>query len=560
MMKYVIFFICFSSCPLPSFPQGHINIPQKGQLFITEIMVDPIPSAGFLPEEEYIEIFNASFDTLSLEGTLIQVGNSRSSLPAYRLPPQQYLLLVGPQITDLFDSTISILALPKWPRLTNAGQHIQLMNIQEEWLDYFTYSEEWYRDSDKKEGGFSIEKIAPYLPSDCPQSWMAHPTERGGSPGNENPISPTLIDRAPPILVNLSLLDSLTLALKFDERINAIDTAQVWLEETQTTWPIAAIEFSNLSDQIFIHFSEGLPTGIPLSLGLSGVMDCSNNSLQDTIVHFAFGKKPSYLDLVISEIMFDPYPNQTTFLEVYNRSNQILELGYLQLVKPESNRQYVLPQRWMPPHQYYVLTKDPYLLKESYPWLESAQIIEVPYAAFLQSGETLQLQTNEMIVDALNYDPNWHHPLLEDSEGVTLERISLEGPSQEPANWHSAAASAGYATPGLPNSHSADIEPGETKDWLVLNQKVIQQGEILLIYYRAPLPGCILTIYVFDMAGRHLATPINQLQVQSNGWVKWTGTDDLGRSLYSGIYILLAQLVHPEGLVQTTKRVVGLRD
>ncbi|MGA1543746.1 MAG: lamin tail domain-containing protein [Saprospiraceae bacterium] len=559
-MKYVIFFICFLSCPVPSLLQGLINIPQKGKLYITEIMVDPVPSAGSLPEEEYIEIFNASSDTLSLQGTLIQVGNSRSSLPIYRLPPHQYLLLVGPQTTALFDPTIPILALSKWPRLTNSGQRIQMMNTQEEWLDYFTYSEDWYRDSDKKEGGFSLEKISPLLPSDCPQSWMAHPTESGGSPGTENPISPTLIDRAPPTLVNLNLPDSLTLVVQFDEKINAIDTAQVWLDETLTTWPIAAIEFSYLPSQIILHFSEGLPSGIPLSLRLSGVSDCSNNTLQDTSIYFAFGKKPAYQDLVISEIMFDPYPNQTTFLEVYNRSDQILELGYLQLVKPESNRQYSLPQKWMPPHQYYVLTKDASLLKEAYPWLESAPIIEVPYATFRLSGETLQLQTSQSIVDALSYDPDWHHPLLEDSEGVSLERISLEGPSQEPANWHSAAASVGYATPGLPNSYSADLEPSESKDWLALNQEVIQQGEILLIFYQSPLPGCILTIYVFDMSGRHLATPINQLQVQYKGWVKWTGTDDLGRSLNSGIYIILAQLVHPEGLVQTAKRVVGLRD
>lgn len=559
-MKYVIFFICFSSLPLLAQSTDSITIPQKGEIVITEIMVDPIPSAGFLPEEEYIEIFNASSDTVSLGGTLLQVGNSATSLPPYRFPPQHYLLLVGPEARPLFDSNMLILPLPKWPRLTNTGQRIQFTNTQEEWLDYLVYADDWYRDAVKKEGGFSLEKIAPLLPADCSQSWMAHPTERGGSPGRANPIAPALIDQQPPTLLSLTVMDSLTAAIQFDEKATAIDSVQVWLAETLTEWPIAAIEFSDNSSQILLHFSEGLPSGIPLILSLKGVTDCSNNAIKDTSVNFAFGKKPIYLDLVISEILFDPYPSSTTFLEIYNRSDQILELGYLQLVKPESNRQYSLPQQWMPPHQYYVLTKDASLLKEFYPWLASNQIIEVPYADFRQSGETLQLQTSHSIVDALSYEPDWHHPLLEDSEGVSLERISIEGPSDESNNWHSAAASAGYATPGLPNSHSVDLEPDQSNDWMILSQDVIQQGEVLLMYYRAPFPGCILTVYVFDIGGRHRATPVNQLQVQSKGWVKWTGTDDLGRSLNPGLYLLLAQMVHPEGVVQTVKRIVGLRE
>lgn len=559
-MKYVIFFICFSSYPFCSLSQNNIKNPHAGQLIITELMVDPIPTAGFLPEEEYIEIFNAFTDTLTLEGTQIQVGNSTATLPAYFLPPQHYLLLVGPQSKDFFEVNIPILTLPKWPRLTNSGQWIQMNNAQGESLDYFTYSDDWYRDPIKKNGGFSLEKITPSLPSDCPQSWKAHLTDRGGSPGAANSIPPSFIDQTGPTLLHLNVLDSLTLVAQFDEEIAAINSAQVELEETQTDWPITAIEFSDPSSRIHFYFSEGLPIGLPLTLQLNGVADCSNNVISDTSVYFAFGKKPEKLDLVISEILFDPYPGQATFLEVYNRSKQILELSFLELVKSESNRQYSLPPKWLFPHQYYVLTKDASLLQNAYPKLEARQIIEVSYAEFRQSGETIALQSDASTIDALRYDPNWHHPLLEDTEGVSLERIALEGPTQESTNWHSAAASAGYATPGLPNSHAVDQEPGETQDWLYLSQKVIHRGEVLLIYYQAPLPGCILTIYAFDINGGLQATPINQLQVQSKGWVKWTGTDDLGRSLHSGIYILLAQLVHPEGLVQTATHVVGLHD
>jgi hypothetical protein len=52
------------------------------------------------------------------------------------------------------------------------------------------------------------------------------------------------------------------------------------------------------------------------------------------------------------------------------------------------------------------------------------------------------------ILDELGYDAKWHFPLLADPEGVSLERIDYNLPTQDPFNWHSAATSSGYGTPG----------------------------------------------------------------------------------------------------------------
>ena len=53
-------------------------------------------------------------------------------------------------------------------------------------------------------------------------------------------------------------------------------------------------------------------------------------------------------------------------------------------------------------------------------------------------------------LDRVQYSAKQHLALLSDLNGVSLERIRPEGPSTA-ANFHSAASTAGYATPGRPN-------------------------------------------------------------------------------------------------------------
>ncbi len=49
--------------------------------------------------------------------------------------------------------------------------------------------------------------------------------------------------------------------------------------------------------------------------------------------------------------------------------------------------------------------------------------------------------------DHFAYREQMHFDLLKDKEGVSLERLSPDGASDDPRNWHSAASAVGYATP-----------------------------------------------------------------------------------------------------------------
>ena len=61
------------------------------------------------------------------------------------------------------------------------------------------------------------------------------------------------------------------------------------------------------------------------------------------------------------------------------------------------------------------------------------------------------------MVDEVKYKDDWHFKLIDDAEGVSLERIDPDGTSQDETNWHSAASTAGYGTPTYKNSQYQTI-------------------------------------------------------------------------------------------------------
>ena len=67
------------------------------------------------------------------------------------------------------------------------------------------------------------------------------------------------------------------------------------------------------------------------------------------------------------------------------------------------------------------------------------------------AGDVIILNGQGALLDEVSYSDKWHFPLIANTEGVSLERISYEAASLQ-GNFHSAATSAGYGTPGYRNS------------------------------------------------------------------------------------------------------------
>ena len=90
-------------------------------------------------------------------------------------------------------------------------------------------------------------------------------------------------------------------------------------------------------------------------------------------------------------------------------------------------------------------------------------------------------------------------------KGVALERIDPEDHHKNANNWHSAASTAGYGTPGYKNSQFKQSH-GITATIEVVPKVFSPDNDgfddIATIQYKTDEPGYVANITIFDAAGR----------------------------------------------------------
>ncbi|HET7001467.1 MAG TPA: hypothetical protein VFI33_09165, partial [Puia sp.] len=176
-------------------------------------------------------------------------------------------------------------------------------------------------------------------------------------------------------------------------------------------------------------------------------------------------------------------------------------------------------------------------------------------------GKVVLLNESADIIDELDYDHHWHSPLLSSENGVALERIRTNLPTDLPSNWTSATAVTGYGTPGYQNAeYSMDTA---VTDFIALEPKVFSPDmdgyqDFLFVHYHLPAAGFIGTISIYDVIGRMVRKLVDNILWGTDGSFRWDGLDEQQRLLPMGHYILIIQLFHPDGTIMNRKLVTVL--
>ena len=158
-------------------------------------------------------------------------------------------------------------------------------------------------------------------------------------------------------------------------------------------------------------------------------------------------------------------------------------------------------------------------------------------------------------VDAVNYDSKWHYEVIEETKGVSLERIS-KAVSNNPFNWTSASSSSGFGTPGMENSQSREISKASSN--VSLESKSFSPNgdgyqDILILNYNMSSPNTTANVYVFNENGALIKQIANNETLSSTGIITWDGEREIGGKANVGIYILLFESFTSDGEVEKKK-------
>ena len=371
----------------------------------------------------------------------------------------------------------------------------------------------------------------------------------------------------------LTLIDSHTIRLTFNHPVAAasVRTANFSLTD-ESRQPIEITKASIASgDNRSVDVTFGKTTGSELSLKVSEITDISGKAMQPDVLSFSYALLPEKGSVLINEVLFNPFPGGTDFVELANVSdvpvalNQLKlatrnELGELKQVYPVSSGKRVLQ-----PEEYLVCTKDPAAVMAQYATNNPASFVTMSSLPSFSddAGTVVLLNTSQEVIDEFSYSAKMHSSFLADEEGVSLERISLEKPAADATNWQSAAESAGFATPGLLNSQTrneAEVKNEITCDPQAFSPNGDGYNDELIVHFQFDKPGYIANVRIFDAVGRLITHLIkNQSLAQEGSW-EWDGKNQTGQKQSIGVYIVLVELFDSEGHQKMFKKTCTLTD
>jgi hypothetical protein len=276
-------------------------------------------------------------------------------------------------------------------------------------------------------------------------------------------------------------------------------------------------------------------------------------------------------ELVINEVLFNPFPDAADFVEIYNKSDNEFPLKKLFLASRDKNLEltqiYSLTgdKYLIPPQSYIALTVDtngvfPYYSIEC---PECFQQVAKMASYNNDDDYVVLLNENLEIIDELYYTEDLHHPLLRDVKGISLERTDINKPTNNPENWHSASTESGYATPGFKNSQI--IQEDIQKPKVIFSSESFSPNndgfhDDYRIEIQTEKPGYIINLWIFDASGRKIIQLAQNEILGTFDELVWDGTDETGQRQSLGVYITLVELFDLEGHVYRFKDGVVLTD
>ncbi len=562
--------VIFHLCPL--------CVAQENDIVINEIMADPSPAIA-LPEWEYIELYNTSDAPINIRDWILIIGKKEYIFENdIEIQADEYLVLCHDNaVTDLekFGDCYGFSSF----QITNSGTSISLVDDDDNLISSVEFDVNWHSTSYKEEGGWSLEQIDPFNPCVGKNNWESCISKNGGTPSmpnsilNDNPI--------PPKLDHINLDSTNCIEVFFNQNMNLSTTQNIdnyrITELDLKPQKIESIKHQN--NYVKLHFDFIFEENKLYTLNINNVINCKDIPPEDEIfVQFGIPSSANRNDIIINEILFNPINPGVDYLELYNRSDKVIDLkeltfGTIKQSFPNppdtSLKEIISESRYLLPHSYILLSTDSEIVKYQYNinyntyndydncFLEVKSFPSLPNT----EGRVVICDKASKIIDEMYYSEEMHYELLTITQGVSLERISFEKASLDENNWHSASFNFNYGTPGYKNSMAVDSKSEVSENEIDIIPEIFSPNgdaydDICGIYYNLDKNEYSINIKVFNSNGLLIRNLLNNNLTNNQDVIYWDGCDDNNRIVEAGIYIIMTEIFDLEGNVKRFKNVV----
>jgi hypothetical protein len=642
-------------------------IPKAFDIIFNEIMCDINPLPNGLPGNIYIELYNTSDYDIDMTGWKFQSENQTAKVfPSTILNSGEYLILCQSANVSFFTPYGNVAGIISSTDLTTTGRRIQLKTPDGIIIEDVLYSNTWYDDELKEDGGWSLERIDPLNFCSENENWTASKDISGGTPGKVNSQKGTYIDITLPEILSVQEINSNTIIVTFNKNIsyetvydvlnynvnnsignpslitinpsdhkiltlnfatqftdktiytitidnlkdncgNLIETVateftynlifpvEIWGTDknvvklifnetvdftsgtTLTNYsadnslgnPEQVVRDNTYPNIIYLQFTNNFPEGETVTLSISNVKDVNQNNIVPVDMQFMY-YIPQTNDIVINEVLFNPFTGGSDFVEIYNRSEKVIDISKIRLANKDAELnvtdlvELTYANKNINPGEYQAFTLDKENIILNYFTIDTSKVFELSSMPSYSddAGNVVITTKDTLIIDEFFYIENMHLSLLSSVEGVSLERVNYDKETGDLSNWHSASSSCGFATPGLQNSQFNDIMSSEVNQFTLLPKIFSPDNDGLDDYvnlsYTFDSPGYIANIYIFDANGRVIKRLANNATLNLNGTLFWDGTKDDNTKATSGIYLFYVEVYNEHGTVSIYKEVVTL--
>ena len=525
------------------------------EVSINEIFADPSPVV-LLPEFEFIELYNRTTDKyINLQDWTLSDGSSTATLDSVVIHPGEHYIITSTANAPGFIFYGNVMGVGSFPSLNNAGDLLELRDSSGALMDLVNYSDEWYQDEDKADGGYTLEQINPFATCSGAANWIGSNASQGGTPNAQNSVYDDTPDTTPPSLISVSVVTADTVLVQFNEPLldGSISTSDIAVSGGITVggFQLTQPDLNSMT----VWFDALIDSGITYTLILSNFNDCEGNENPSDQGDFILPFSAQIGEFVINEILYDPRTGGDDYIEIKNRSHRTVDLkdwyladldeGEVGTLRPISTTHFPVE-----PGGIFAITEDSTNIKMEYITHGIGRFIETDIPSMSNdSGTVFLIAPDSSIAEKFSYNDDMHFALLE-VDGVSLERIDTERPVDDITNWHSAAATIDFGTPGLENSqyYPTNVNAGTvTTDPEIFSPDYDGYNDVLNINYQFEEIGNLGTITIYDPRGRIVKRLVENHLLNAEGTISWDGETDEGTKARIGMYLIHFEVFNAEG-------------